>query len=159
MTSDLSIFAARLREFISICAGEPVFGANTVEPALQAHQDAEFNGMAMVLFALQFHQNPAYRKFCEARKVVPHTVTHWTHIPAVPTAVFKELDLSCLPAPERTTVFHSSGTTAQRPSRHFHNAGSLTIYEASLWPWFRAARGGGFTICDFRFTRDPTQVL
>jgi hypothetical protein len=32
-------------------------------------------------------------------------------------------------------VFHSSGTTEQRPSRHFHSAESLAVYEASLWPW------------------------
>jgi hypothetical protein len=37
---------------------------------------------------------------------------------------------------ERTAVFYSSGTTAQRPSRHFHNADSLAIYEASLMRWF-----------------------
>src|SRR5208282_4400575 len=42
----------------------------------------------------------------------------------------------CLPPNKRTTVFHSSGTTEQKPSRHFHNAESLAIYEASLWPWF-----------------------
>jgi hypothetical protein len=56
----------------------------------------------------------------------------------VPTAAFKELELTGLPPAERTVVFHSSGTTAQRPSRHFHNAASLAVYEASLWPWFRA---------------------
>ncbi|MBI4324799.1 MAG: hypothetical protein HY674_05990, partial [Chloroflexi bacterium] len=54
----------------------------------------------------------------------------------MPTAAFKELDLTSLPAEERTVVFHSSGTTEQRPSRHFHNAESLALYEASLWPWF-----------------------
>jgi hypothetical protein len=93
--------------------------------------------MALVLFALQFQYNSAYRKFCEARKVFPNSVTHWSQIPAVPTTAFKELDLTCLPAEARTNVFHSSGTTEQRPSRHFHSAESLAIYEASLWPWFR----------------------
>jgi hypothetical protein len=29
-------------------------------------------------------------------------------------------------------VFHSSGTTGQRPSRHFHSLESLAVYEASL---------------------------
>src|SRR5207244_13411899 len=49
-----------------------------------------------------------------------------------------EFDFSSLPLAERTFVFHSSGTTAQRPSRHFHNAESLAIYEAFLLPWFKA---------------------
>ena len=66
------------------------------------------------------------------------SVTRWAQISAAPTAVFKEFELSCLPEAERTAVFHSSGTTAQRPSRHFHNAASLAIYRTSLWPWFCA---------------------
>jgi hypothetical protein len=45
--------------------------------------------------------------------------------------------MSSLSPHERTTVFYSSGTTEDRPSRHFHNAESLALYEASLTPWFR----------------------
>jgi hypothetical protein len=70
--------------------------------------------------------------------VRPATIKHWTDIPAAPTSAFKEFDLSCLPPAERTTVFHSSGKMGQKPSRHFHNAGSLAVYEASLSRWFDA---------------------
>src|SRR6185312_13045429 len=91
----------------------------------------------LMLFTLQFEHNPAYRKLCEARKVSPATTTHWTQIPAVPASAFKDFELSCLPPDKRTHVFHSSGTTAQKPSRHFHSAESLALYEASLLPWFR----------------------
>jgi acyl-protein synthetase LuxE len=108
------------------------------EPPHVGSYDDEFNTLALELFALQFAHNAPYRKFCEAREASPHTVGHWTEIPAVPTNAFKELELSCLPVEGRTTVFHSSGTTEQKPSRHFHNAESLAIYEASLLPWFRA---------------------
>jgi hypothetical protein len=136
MTSELSIFAERLRDFIAIVAEETPLAAGENDPARQ-HYDAEFNGMAMVLFELQFQYNPAYRQICEARKIFPVNATHWTHIPAVPASAFKELELTCLPPGERTAVFHSSGTTAQRPSRHFHSAESLVVYEASLWTSFR----------------------
>ena len=34
-------------------------------------------------------------------------------------------------------MFHSSGTTEQKSSRHFHSPESLSVYEASLWVWFR----------------------
>jgi hypothetical protein len=136
MTSDLSIFAARLREFIAICAGEFTPGDQGFDPTLTTHADAEFNSMAMVLFALQFAHNPPYRKICEARNVSPNSLTRWTQIPAVPTSAFKELEFSCLPAGQRTTVFHSSGTTGQRPSRHFHNAESLALYAASALSFF-----------------------
>src|SRR5258706_15759681 len=58
--------------------------------------------------------------------------------PSIRPPPFKARKVPCLPAEERTAVFHSSGTTGQRPSRHLHNADSLAIYEASLLSWFKA---------------------
>jgi hypothetical protein len=87
-----------------------------------------FNDMAIELFTLQHEQNAAYRKLCESAKY-PRS---WQDIPAVPTAAFKELELTSIPMTERTKEFRSSGTTGQKPSRHFHSAESLPVYEASL---------------------------
>lgn len=122
MSSDheLTAFAARLRQFI----------IGNAPPSIR------FEQLALELFALQFHRNKPYRRFCEARSVRPATVTEYPKIPAIPTLAFKELQLSCIPTNKRTAVFHSSGTTEQRPSRHFHSAESLAVYEASLWHWF-----------------------
>ncbi|HLP75398.1 MAG TPA: hypothetical protein VK327_00650 [Candidatus Paceibacterota bacterium] len=159
MSSDLSIFAARLRDFIGIASGEPLYLEPSDDPALKSHLDNEFNGMAIVLFGVQFKYNAAYRKLCEARKTSPNSITHWTQIPAVPTVAFKDLELTSLPPERRTTVFHSSGTTEQRPSRHFHSPESLEVYEASLWPWFE--KNLRFTIGDLRLailTPKPSQV-
>ena len=120
MNTELSRFAARLRELI--------------------HSDfpgGNFDALARELFALQFKHSAAYRKICEARELTPETAGHWTQIPAVPAAAFKELTLTSLAPGERTAVFHSSGTTAQTPSRHFHCAESLAVYETSLWKWFQ----------------------
>jgi len=119
MNTELSSFAARLKTAIGT-----------------GFQNENFNSLALELFALQFQSNPAYRNICEARKLMPDVVEHWTQIPAVPTAAFKELELTSLTPAERTAVFHSSGTTEQKPSRHFHNAESLAVYETSLWHWF-----------------------
>jgi hypothetical protein len=99
--------------------------------------DERFGRLAFDLFALQFEWNVPYRKLCEARGVSPANVSQWTGIPAVPASAFKELELTSLPASERTKVFHSSGTTGQRASRHFHDHASLALYEASLIPWFQ----------------------
>ena len=148
MLSDLSIFATRLRDHIAICADEFTTGTPDSSPALLAHADAEFNGLALMLFTLQFQHNAAYRKICAARKVSPNDINHWSQIPAVPTSAFKELELTSLLPRERTHAFHSSGTTEQRPSRHFHNGESLAIYEAALWPWLR--ENLRFTIADLR---------
>ena len=135
MTTELSNFAARLREVIQ---GRDAVLRRPVGAARRPYQEPEFDSLALELFALQFNHISAYRKICEARNLTPEVVEHWSQIPAVPTAAFKELDLTCLTPDERTAVFHSSGTTEQRPSRHFHNAESLAVYEASLWTWFQA---------------------
>jgi hypothetical protein len=128
MNPELSRFAARLRGMIdthNFIAGEPAWAAR-------------FAPFALELFALQFRHNAAYRRICESRQRTPPVVEHWTQIPAVPTSAFKQLELTSLPPPERTKVFHSSGTTEQTPSRHFHCAESLALYESSLGTWFAA---------------------
>jgi hypothetical protein len=117
MNAELVNFAARVGRVIS-------------EP------EAAFNGLALELFGLQFQYNSAYRRFCEAQGVAPENIRHWTEVPFVPAAAFKELDLSCIPPGERTNVFHSSGTMEQRPSRHFHCRESLALYQQVLWRGF-----------------------
>ena len=130
MNRELSRFAARLRE--SIVSG---------------FQGENFDELAVELFSLQHEHNAAYNKLCNSRKVTPSTVCairattpsfigRWAQIPFMPAEAFKTLDLSCIPTMERTTVFHSSGTTDSMPSRHFHNTQSLAVYDASLWKWF-----------------------
>lgn len=125
MTSDLSFefsdYGASLRAFI----------------AHPRSEDAAFDALARRLFGLQFARVAPYRALCEARGATPDRVSHWREIPAVPAAAFKEWELSSLRPEERTTVFRSSGTTARERSRHFHNADSLALYEASLLPWFK----------------------
>jgi len=119
MIPELSSFGTHLRGCITSGFPEERFGA-----------------LALELFALQFAANPSYRKLCESRGLNPANVTDWTQIPAVPAAAFKEFEMTCLTPTERTAVFHSSGTTGQVPSRHFHCVESLALYEASLWTWF-----------------------
>ncbi len=140
MTTELSNFAARLREAIfsgGHCFVNAPFNQGSDEALPAKSRDAAFDQLALELFALQFKHNAAYRKICEALGLTPGVVEHWTQVPAVPTAAFKELDLTSLAPAERTAVFHSSGTTEQKPSRHFHNADSLAVYKASLWSGFQ----------------------
>jgi hypothetical protein len=99
--------------------------------------EEEFNRLALAMFAFQREAVPIYRELCERRKAGPESIQHWRDIPPVPTRAFKEYEVSSIPAEERTRVFHSSGTTGQIRSRHFHNAESISIYEASLLPWFQ----------------------
>jgi len=98
--------------------------------------DVAFSPLALDLFAYQFEKVPIYRRLCEKRGVQPGSIEHWSQIPALPISAFKEHEVSSIPESFRTGVFHSSGTTNQIPSRHFHSATSLAVYEASLLPWF-----------------------
>ncbi|HEX5398324.1 MAG TPA: hypothetical protein VFY06_04675, partial [Verrucomicrobiae bacterium] len=148
MNQELSAFATRLRGIISssVAAGVTRLqfkwngnsGCRFQEfepPHVGCHE--RFDAHALELFALQFQNNPAYRKICLAKGATPEIVEYWTQIPAVPSSAFKELELSCIPPGERTAVFHSSGTTDQKPGRHFHCAESLAVYQASLWEHFQ----------------------
>lgn len=96
-----------------------------------------FEPLALELFTLQFEQVTPYRRFCESLGKTPAQVRSVAEIPCVPTAAFKELELTSLLGHERTAVFQSSGTTDQRPSRHYHSPGSLALYRRLLLPWFR----------------------
>lgn len=146
MHSELIAFSARLRDLIH---AHRFFRAGEV-------LDVQFDSLALELFALQFQNNPVYGKICTARGQTPETVRHWSDIPAVPTAAFKELDLTSIPAGERTAVFHSSGTTGQKNSRHFHHAASLALYETSLLKWYEPHFGFAGSL--LALTPPPAQV-
>lgn len=119
VTPDASDLTGRVRAFMA-----------------QPGDDAAFNRLALEVFAFQFANVPIYRQFCEKRTASPAAIQSWSQIPALPVAAFKEHAVSSLPENERSRVFDSSGTTGHLPSRHFHNAASLSLYEASLLPWF-----------------------
>jgi hypothetical protein len=130
--STFSEYAARLRQFMA--QNLPTPGPTSIS----AYSDERFNAWALELFALQYAHNPVYQRLCSASGISPGSVSHWTDIRPVPTSAFKEFELTSLPPEERTMVFHSSGTTARQPSRHFHSPESLALYEASLLHCFEA---------------------
>jgi hypothetical protein len=109
--------------------------------------DETFDGLSLELFRFQVASNPCYRRLIEYSKVDPDAIASWREIPCVPTAAFKELDLTSLSAESRTHVFRSSGTTQASRGRHYHFEDSLALYEKSLLDWFRfhlcGSTGGG----------------
>lgn len=93
--------------------------------------DAQFDQMALRLFAYQFGANAGYRAFCQRRGATPRTVKTWSDIPAVPIDAFKAMELRCEPATAGERVFMTSGTTrADMRGRHFHPR--LDIYDLSM---------------------------
>lgn len=98
--------------------------------------DADFNALALRLFAHQFQHNSAFQKFCQQRGRTPRTVKHWHEIPAVPINGFKDLTLSCVPTERCARVFMTSGTTrGDVKGRHWHP--DLAVYDLSMTRNFR----------------------
>lgn len=96
-----------------------------------AHDDASFNELALKLFAYQYENNAAYRRFCRARRAEPGRLTRWHQIPPVPLTAFKELTLACEPPETAAAVFMTSGSTdPARRGRNYHP--HLHLYDASL---------------------------
>src|SRR2546425_5469626 len=110
LTNQLVQIDSRVREFFKSIGGH----------SKGLSFETSFEALAVELFAVQFELNPPYRSLCQARGATPGRVKTWQQIPAAPTSAFKELEFSCLTQAERTRVFHSSRTTGQKPSRHFH---------------------------------------
>lgn len=94
-----------------------------------------FEGLALEVFAFQYQRSPPYRRFCDGRGITPDTITAWEQIPAVPTAAFKLVDLSCA-SPEQ--VFVTSGTSQGPEQRGKHGFPWLEVYHRSLLANFAA---------------------
>lgn len=125
---DFTRFAARLEQCFA------AFQSPDLE-ARRGFGEEWFNAMALDLFALHHARNEPFRRLCEARKISPRSVEHWSQIPAMPSAAFKEFDVSCLEPGERPGWFQSSGTTTSKQGRHYHNELSLRVYDESAWAW------------------------
>ena len=52
----------------------------------------DFEATALELYAWQRANNPEYDRFCGAV-----SVNHWADIPAVPSTLFRDLNLTCFP--------------------------------------------------------------
>lgn len=89
---------------------------------------ADFETLALEVFAHQFECIPAYRRVCEQRGRTPATVADWCDIPAVPALAFKHVELRCGPA-ERT--FLTTGTTQGPEHRGRHSMPDLRLYHAA----------------------------
>lgn len=93
--------------------------------------DAQFDAMALRLFAYQHANNAAYRRFCQLRGATPRTVKSWRDVPALPISAFKEATLSCAPVDRAERVFMTSGTTrGDVKGRHYHP--TIAVWDASM---------------------------
>ena len=97
---------------------------------------ADFEALALRLFAYQFARNRPFRDFCRLRGRTPATVGGWQAIPMVPIDAFKELALTCAPPEQVARVFMTSGTTRDGVrGKSYHP--TVAVYDASMIKNFR----------------------
>jgi hypothetical protein len=111
-----------------------LFGHPPDEPVA----DDVFNAAALRVFRYQYSRNPAYAAFADRRERTPSSISHWTGIPAVPTAAFKEVPLVAGDAGDAEAVFRTSGTTHGEEKRGTHYLLDVGIYHFALIPTFTA---------------------
>ena len=98
--------------------------------------EAEFERMALDVFAYQFARNQPYRRFAIQRGRTTLTVRNWRDIPAVPITAFKDLTLSCTPPEAAQAVFMTSGTTQGGIRGKSHHP-TLAVWDRSMLVNFR----------------------
>lgn len=111
-----------------------------------------FDELALAVFAHQYDACLPYRRFCDGRGVTPSNFRGWESIPAVPTEVFKSVDLFAFPAERATTTFLTSGTRFGAQGRHLLRTDAT--YVASLAPWLDR-----FLLCGRAPQAESPQVL
>jgi hypothetical protein len=100
--------------------------------------DVTFNRVALRAFEYQYSRNAPYAAYCRRRERAPESVDHWTAIPAVPTAAFKEVALAAGDPAAAEAVFRTSGTTQGAEKRGVHYVLDVAVYHFALIPNFAA---------------------
>lgn len=107
-------------------------------PIGSATDDAAFDALARRVFAWQFEHNAPFAAWCRRRGRTPARITHWTEIPAVPTAAFREVALVAGDPASADAIFRTSGTTRGTERRGTHYVLDVSLYDQSLLPQFAA---------------------
>ena len=97
--------------------------------------DDAFNHLALRLFAYQLRYNAPLAAYCATLGFTPASLpTHWTQIPAVPSAAFKDAALATFDPSRAALRFETSGTTQGRGGMHYME--TRTLYEHALLAGF-----------------------
>ena len=104
---------------------------------------AEFDQLALELFAYQYANNDPYRQLCDQRGRTPANAESWREVPALSAVSFGDARIACFPEERTTVTFVSSGTTRSgdpapnSSGRSMHELENTQLYDASLLAHFR----------------------
>lgn len=106
------------------------------------NSEIEFEKTALEIFRFQANENAVYKKYIEQLKINPEKINSISEIPFLPIQFFKIHDVITPPEtqyPKPETIFISSGTTGNEPSKHYVT--DLKIYEQSFLKCFELFYG------------------
>lgn len=99
---------------------------------------SDFKELALETYRYQYKNCAIYQSFCKLLNKKPENLTNWKEIPYLPISFFKSHKIvSSNQAAE--LVFESSGTTADRTSKHFVT--DIKLYEESFLKGFEHSYG------------------
>ena len=97
---------------------------------------ADFNDLALRIFAHQLRHNEPYAKYCASLGVTLQALPRdWEAIPPVPTAAYKEAALCTFDPSSAALAFETSGTTKGIGGKHYME--NAALYDAALLAGFR----------------------
>lgn len=106
---------------------------------------AGFEQRCLEVFRKQAAENRVYRSWLKQTGKDPANIRHSSGIPFLPIALFKSQQVLCGEATGQETVFTSSSTTSQVPSRHY--VSDIAVYEQSFMKGFSLFYGDVKTYC------------
>lgn len=106
---------------------------------------AGFEQLCLEVFRKQAGENRVYQSWLEQSGKDPAHIQHASEIPFLPISLFKTHVVLCGEANGQETVFTSSSTTSQVPSRHF--VSDISVYEQSFMQGFALFYGDIKTYC------------
>ncbi len=101
--------------------------------------EAEFEAVCFEIFHYQAKENKVYKRWLQALKVSPEAIKRVMDIPFLPISFFKNQAVVCGNTSVSDTVFTSSSTTSQIPSKHIVK--DIKLYENSYLKCFEQFYG------------------
>ncbi len=103
-----------------------------IRKGIDREDDEEFNRLSLQVFGLQFKYIPLYRGYCEKRGIGPEKISSWEEIPALPTDVFKVMELSMFPSRTVRTFMTSGTTKPEERGKVGYDEGGLRLMDATI---------------------------
>ncbi|MGZ4099688.1 MAG: hypothetical protein ACXVNM_12455, partial [Bacteroidia bacterium] len=103
------------------------------------NSEKEFLEAALDVFHFQQQNNSIYQTWNRLLKIKPENVKSIEQIPFLPVSFFKHHKITSVPESESMTVFTSSSTTSQTPSKHY--VANVHLYEKSFLNGFELFYG------------------